>query len=141
MATTAVDHRKKQAVASEPTPPKRRHSPYPLWFYLPAAVVYGVPALGFALLWLALAATITIKNAPIPFTPAFWAFTFPLGTVVTATATLARNTTSTALADLAMLLFAALLAAWLTAATATLRAQSASRWPRPTPLPLPATSS
>jgi raffinose/stachyose/melibiose transport system permease protein len=42
MATTAVDQRRKHAAASKPTSPSRKHSPYPLWFYLPAAVIYGV---------------------------------------------------------------------------------------------------
>jgi C4-dicarboxylate transporter/malic acid transport protein len=100
------------------------------------AVAYGVPVLGFALLWLVLAALLTARTLRgddgLPFTPAFWAFTFPVGTLVTGTSELAAHTGSAALADLAVALFALLLAAWVTAATATLRAQS-PRWPRPTP--------
>lgn len=98
-------------------------------------VVYGVPALGFALLWIAVAAAATlhtIRRDGLPFTPSWWSFVFPVGTVVTGAAVLARHTGSDALKALAVLLFAALAAAWLTAATHTLKAQSA-RWPRRTP--------
>jgi raffinose/stachyose/melibiose transport system permease protein len=42
MATTTVDRRSRHAAPSKPASPQRKHSPYPLWFYLPAAVIYGV---------------------------------------------------------------------------------------------------
>ncbi|WP_051221742.1 TDT family transporter [Conexibacter woesei] len=99
-------------------------------------VVYGVPMLGFALLWIAIAAAATlhtIRRKGLPFTPAWWSFVFPVGTVVTGTAVLARHTGSDALKALALALFAALAAAWLTAATHTLKAQSARWLPRRTP--------
>jgi tellurite resistance protein TehA-like permease len=98
-------------------------------------VVYGVPMLGFALLWIAVAAAATlhtVRREGLPFTPAWWSFVFPVGTVTTGTAVLARHTGSDALKALALVLFAALAAAWLTAATRTLKAQSA-RWAPRTP--------
>jgi C4-dicarboxylate transporter/malic acid transport protein len=98
-------------------------------------VVYGVPALGFALLWIAVAAGATlhtVRRDGLPFTPAWWSFVFPVGTVVSGTAVLARHTGSDALKALAVALFVALAAAWLTAATHTLKAQSA-RWALRTP--------
>jgi raffinose/stachyose/melibiose transport system permease protein len=42
MATTTIHQRSRPASASATTPRKRRHSPYPYWFYLPAAAIYGV---------------------------------------------------------------------------------------------------
>lgn len=95
--------------------------------YAPAleafGLVYGVPAYGFALLWLALAAALTARAARaaggLPFGATWWAFTFPLGTVVTATATLADRTGSHALAGAAVVLLAALLMTWATVAGRT----------------------
>lgn len=107
-------------------------------------VVFGVPMLGFALLWIAVAAAATlhtIRRDGLPFTPTWWSFVFPVGTVVTASAVLARHTGSDALKALALALFAALAAAWLTAATHTLKAQSARWLPRRTPRPSAAASS
>ena len=42
MATTTIHQRSRPASARATTPVKRRHSPYPYWFYLPAAAIYGV---------------------------------------------------------------------------------------------------
>jgi raffinose/stachyose/melibiose transport system permease protein len=43
MATTTVNHRTPPDMATAPTPRSgRKHSPYPYWFYLPAAIVYGI---------------------------------------------------------------------------------------------------
>jgi tellurite resistance protein TehA-like permease len=56
--------------------------------YAPAlralGIVYGVPTLGFALLWLALAAALTLRTARhgLPFSLTWWSFTFPVGTLV-----------------------------------------------------------
>lgn len=48
-------------------------------------VIYGVPVLGFALLWGALAVAITVRTARqgLPFALTWWSFTFPVGTCVT----------------------------------------------------------
>jgi C4-dicarboxylate transporter/malic acid transport protein len=84
-------------------------------------VVYGVPVWGFAMLWLALAAWITISTARrrLPFTLAWWSFTFPVGTVVTGTSELALHTHLTAFTVAAVGLVTLLIVAWLTAATNT----------------------
>lgn len=99
-------------------------------------VVIGVPLLGFALLWAAVATAATrhtIRTERLPFTPAWWSFVFPVGTLATGSAALARHTGAHALTALAALLLLALLAAWVTAATHTLKAQSARWLPRRTP--------
>ncbi|WP_084126695.1 TDT family transporter [Demequina sp. NBRC 110054] len=87
------------------------------------SVLYGVPVMGFALLWLAIALTITVRTtrSGLPFTLAWWAFTFPVGTCVTGASQLARHTDSVALTGLAVLLYALLVAGWVTAATGTMR--------------------
>ena len=86
-------------------------------------VVYGVPVLGFALLWLMIAAAITLKTARagLPFSLTWWSFTFPVGTTVTGTSELALRTGSDALKWLAVALFVLLLCAWLTAVINTAR--------------------
>ncbi|OKK15330.1 C4-dicarboxylate ABC transporter [Streptomyces sp. CB00455] len=87
------------------------------------AVVYGVPAMGFALLWLVLAAAMLIRAARggMGFAMTWWALTFPVGTCVTGAAGLARHTGLAAFAWLAAALFLGLLTAWLVAAAHTLR--------------------
>ncbi|MEU3452025.1 TDT family transporter [Micromonospora sp. NPDC006766] len=87
------------------------------------AVLYGVPAMGFALLWLALAAAITVRTARagLPFSLTWWSFTFPVGTLVTGITGLAARTGSALLTTLAVLLYGLLLAAWVTVATRTVR--------------------
>ncbi|MEU3465016.1 TDT family transporter [Streptomyces sp. NPDC006733] len=85
------------------------------------AVLYGVPVMGFALLWLALAAAFVVRAARrgLPFAMTWWAFTFPVGTCVTATAGLAHHTGLAAFGWLATALYAALVAAWAVAAART----------------------
>ncbi|MER5810291.1 TDT family transporter [Streptomyces sp. NPDC002033] len=87
------------------------------------AVVYGVPVMGFALLWLALAGAMLVRaaRAGMPFAMTWWALTFPVGTCVTGAAGLARHTGLDAFAWLAAALFLGLLAGWLLAAAHTLR--------------------
>ncbi|MGA5167972.1 MULTISPECIES: TDT family transporter [Streptomyces] len=87
------------------------------------AVVYGVPVMGFALLWLALAGAMVLRarRRGMGFTMAWWAFTFPVGTCVTGAEGLARHTGLAALSWLAVGLYVLLVAAWLTAAVRTAR--------------------
>ncbi|MFG1954916.1 TDT family transporter [Micromonospora sp. NPDC048830] len=87
------------------------------------AVLYGVPAMGFALLWLTLAAAITIRTARagLPFSLTWWSFTFPVGTLVTGVSGLAARSGSAMLATLAVLLYGLLLASWAAVATRTAR--------------------
>ncbi|MEV7729286.1 TDT family transporter [Streptomyces sp. NPDC087917] len=87
------------------------------------AVVYGVPVMGFALLWLALASAMLVRAARggMPFAMTWWALTFPVGTCVTGAAGLARHTGLDAFAWLAAALFVGLVVAWVLAAAHTLR--------------------
>ena len=91
------------------------------------ALLYGVPTLGFALFWAALAAAVVVRaaRAGLPFSPAWWSFTFPVGTVATGTSGLAGRTGSAALTALAVLLYAVLVAAWLVVGTRTIRGVAA----------------
>jgi C4-dicarboxylate transporter/malic acid transport protein len=87
------------------------------------AVVYGVPVLGFALLWLVLAGATAIRGvrAGMPFAMTWWGFTFPVGTCVTGAAGLARHTGLDALSWLATGLFVLLAAVWAVTAARTVR--------------------
>ncbi|RPK37834.1 C4-dicarboxylate transporter/malic acid transport protein [Streptomyces sp. ADI91-18] len=93
------------------------------------AVVYGVPVMGFALLWLALSAAMLVRAARrgMGFAMTWWALTFPVGTCVTGAAALARHTGLTAFTWLAAALFLALVTAWLLAAAHTLRGLASGR--------------
>ncbi|WP_432135302.1 MULTISPECIES: TDT family transporter [unclassified Streptomyces] len=86
-------------------------------------VVYGVPAWGFAMVWLVLAASLTLRTARrhLPFTLTWWSFTFPVGTCVTGTCALAVRLRSEALDAASAALYLLLLAAWSTVAARTLR--------------------
>ncbi|MFI0758676.1 TDT family transporter [Streptomyces anulatus] len=85
------------------------------------AVLYGVPVMGFALLWLALATAMVVRAARngMGFAMTWWAFTFPVGTCVTGAAGLARHTGLDALTWLAVAMYVALVAAWAAAGTRT----------------------
>ena len=86
-------------------------------------VLYGVPVWGFAMLWLAIVAVITIRaiRRHLPFALTWWSFTFPVGTVVTGTSVLSAQTGSAPLAWAAVALYLLLLGAWATAFAHTLR--------------------
>jgi tellurite resistance protein TehA-like permease len=87
------------------------------------AVLYGVPVIGFALLWLAIAEAMVLRafRAGLRFSMTWWAFTFPVGTCATGATSLARHTHLHALAWLAVGLYALLVAGWLAAASGTVR--------------------
>ncbi|HET9167916.1 MAG TPA: TDT family transporter [Actinospica sp.] len=114
-------------------------------------VVYGLPVLGFALLWAAIATAVTVKAARehLPFSLTWWSFTFPVGTVVTGTSGLALHTGSDAIRTAAALFYAALVVAWFVVATRTARGAYRGRLFLPVQpqaerisviLPVPATS-
>lgn len=86
-------------------------------------LVYGLPMWGFAMLWLAIAATITLRAAldGLPFSLTWWSFTFPVGTVVTGTSALATATGAGFLSVAALVLYAGLVLAWATVAFRTAR--------------------
>ncbi|MDQ0944698.1 TDT family transporter [Streptomyces sp. V1I1] len=87
------------------------------------AVIYGIPVMGFALMWLALAGAMVVRAARdgMPFALTWWAFTFPVGTCVTGAEGLARNTGLVAIEWLAVGLYAFLVAAWAVTGVRTLR--------------------
>ncbi|MFD4768031.1 TDT family transporter [Streptomyces niveus] len=106
------------------------------------AVLYGVPVLGFALLWLALAGAMAVRavRRGMPFSMTWWAFTFPVGTCVTGAAGLARVTGLAALSWLAFGLFALLTAAWAVAWTRTVHGVVSGALPAAPPVPRPVTA-
>ena len=58
------------------------------------AILYGVPVWGFAVLWIALATSLTVRTLRrgMPFALTWWSLTFPVGTFVTGTTQLAVHT-------------------------------------------------
>jgi tellurite resistance protein TehA-like permease len=84
-------------------------------------VVYGVPVWGFTMLWLVIAAAITMRTARagLPFTLTWWSFTFPVGTCVTGTSALALHTGADLFRIGAVILYIGLVGAWLTVAART----------------------
>ncbi|MFF7093573.1 TDT family transporter [Streptomyces rubradiris] len=105
------------------------------------AVLYGVPVMGFALLWLALATAhvVRARRHGMGFALTWWAFTFPVGTCVTGAAALARHTGLAVYAALALGLYVVLVAAWLAAARGTVRGLLSGELlagPRPAPVVL-----
>jgi tellurite resistance protein TehA-like permease len=87
------------------------------------ALLYGVPVWGFAMMWLVLAAAITVRAARrgLPFALTWWSFTFPVGTCVTGTIALAARSHAEFLRYASVVLFALLLVAWLVVAVRTAR--------------------
>jgi tellurite resistance protein TehA-like permease len=87
------------------------------------AVLYGVPVMGFALLWfcLATAHVVRARRHGMRFAMTWWSFTFPVGTCVTGAEALGRHTGLVAYAGPALVLYAVLVAAWVTAAVGTVR--------------------
>ena len=86
-------------------------------------VVYGVPVWGFATLWAALAAALTVRAARrrLPFSLTWWSFTFPVGTCVTGTSALAAHTGADAFRWAAVVLYLGLVVAWLVVGVRTAR--------------------
>ncbi|MFB7269463.1 TDT family transporter [Streptomyces sp. NPDC056244] len=106
------------------------------------AVLYGVPVMGFALLWLVFATALVVRawRRGMRFTMAWWAFTFPVGTCVTGAEGLAGRTGLVALEWLAVGLYALLVTAWAVAGWCTLRGLLAGALPAASPAPAPATA-
>lgn len=86
------------------------------------AVVFGVPMFGFMLLWLPLAAALTLRarRRTMGFALTWWSFTFPVGTCVTGASQLAHHTDLVAFRVAAVALYVGLLLAWATVAARTL---------------------
>ncbi|MBD0424002.1 TDT family transporter [Streptomyces sp. TRM S81-3] len=110
------------------------------------AVLYGVPVMGFALLWLCLATAhvVRARRQGMGFSMTWWSFTFPVGTCVTGAEALARHTGLVVYDSLTVVLYAVLVAAWATTAVHTARGVVSGALlagPRPaTGAPRPATA-
>ncbi|MEI2716256.1 MAG: TDT family transporter [Candidatus Nanopelagicales bacterium] len=87
------------------------------------AVVFGVPMWGFMLLWLPIAALLTLRarKRSMGFALTWWSFTFPVGTCVTGTSQLAHHTDLPMFRWTAVALYVLLLAAWVLVLVRTAR--------------------
>jgi C4-dicarboxylate transporter/malic acid transport protein len=97
------------------------------------AVVFGVPMFGFMMLWMPIAAALTIRahKRNMGFALTWWSFTFPVGTCVTGASQLAKHTDLTVFIVAAVVLYMGLLLAWLTVGIRTFRASNAVLTPPP----------
>jgi C4-dicarboxylate transporter/malic acid transport protein len=105
-----------------------------------AGLAYGLPVWGFGMYWLALAILLTLRAARIylPFSVGWWAFTFPVGVLITGTDALYAQTGAPLFAGAAMGLLALLASTWALVAVRTLHAMAdayrAAAQPRATPV-------
>jgi C4-dicarboxylate transporter/malic acid transport protein len=103
------------------------------------ALLYGVPTWGFAVMWLVLAAAITIRTAlrnrpgGLPFALTWWSFTFPVGTCVTGTIALAARSHADVLRGASVVLFGVLVLAWVVVAARTVSGAASGRLFAPLP--------
>ncbi|MDG4856578.1 TDT family transporter [Streptomyces sp. T-3] len=103
------------------------------------ALVFGVVTWGFAMLWLALAAAVTIRTARttgLPFNLTWWGFTFPVGTCVTGSIGLAARTDADLFKWGAVVLYALLVIAWAVTAFRTARGALRGTLFLPPPVPV-----
>lgn len=84
-------------------------------------LVFGLPVWGLAALWIPLALAITVRTARsgLPFSLAWWSFTFPVGTCVTASTGLWLHTGAEVFRIAAIGLFVTLLLIWLAVSALT----------------------
>ena len=87
------------------------------------ALLYGVPVWGFAVLWIALATSLTVRTLRrgMPFALTWWSLTFPVGTFVTGTSQLAGHTHLPAFQVAAVTGYAGLLFTWVLVTVRTAR--------------------
>jgi tellurite resistance protein TehA-like permease len=87
------------------------------------SILYGVPVWGFAVLWIALATSLTVRTMRrgMPFALTWWSLTFPVGTFVTGTTQLALHTGLPAFKVAAAIAYVCLLGTWLLVAFRTAR--------------------
>ena len=87
------------------------------------AILYGVPVWGFAVLWIALATSLTARTLRrgMPFALTWWSLTFPVGTFVTGTTQLAVHTHLPAFRYAAAIAYLGLLCTWVLVAIRTAR--------------------
>jgi C4-dicarboxylate transporter/malic acid transport protein len=101
---------------------------------LVTTVVLATALMGFALWWLAFAAMVLRRQrrrGPIPWTPAWWAWTFPLGALTALTLALGRVWDSTGVTVIGLALLLATLAVWAAVSVRTLQAvRTGAAWER-----------
>ena len=87
------------------------------------AILYGVPVWGFAVLWIGLATSLTVRTLRrgMPFALTWWSLTFPVGTFVTGTTQLAVHTNLPAFRIAAAIAYLGLLTTWCLVAVRTVR--------------------
>lgn len=87
------------------------------------AVIFGVPVWGFAVLWIALATSLTVRTLRrgMPFALTWWSLTFPVGTFVTGTSQLAAHTHLPAFKVAAAVAYLGLLLTWILVTVRTAR--------------------
>ncbi|MDP7706672.1 MULTISPECIES: TDT family transporter [unclassified Mycobacterium] len=87
------------------------------------AVIFGVPVWGFAVLWIALAASLTVRTLRrgMPFALTWWSLTFPVGTFVTGTSQLAAHTHLPAFRVAGAVAYVGLLLTWILVTARTTR--------------------
>ena len=87
------------------------------------AILYGVPVWGFAVLWISLATSLTVRTLRrgMPFALTWWSLTFPVGTFVTGTTQLAVHTGLPAFRVAAAIAYVGLLSTWCLVAVRTFR--------------------
>lgn len=87
------------------------------------AVIFGVPVWGFAVLWIALATSLTVRTLRrgMPFALTWWSLTFPVGTFVTGTSQLAAHTHLPAFKVAAAVAYFGLLLTWVLVTVRTAR--------------------
>jgi C4-dicarboxylate transporter/malic acid transport protein len=83
--------------------------------------IFGVPVWGFAVMWIVLAASLTVRTArnKLPFHLTWWSFTFPVGTFVIGTSRLALETQLSAFRWASGLAYIGLLVTWALVAVRT----------------------
>lgn len=106
------------------------------------SILFGVPVWGFAVLWIALATSLTVRTVRrgMPFALTWWSLTFPVGTFVTGTTQLAIHTGLPAFRVAAVVAYCGLLATWLLVgirtARGSLRGALLTTPPARTPVPV-----
>jgi C4-dicarboxylate transporter/malic acid transport protein len=102
---------------------------------LTVTTVLATALAGFALWWLAFAALVLrrqLKRGPVPYTPAWWAWTFPLGALAALVLTLGGVWQAAAVTALGVGLLVATLGVWLLVLVRTASSvRSGVAWRRP----------
>lgn len=101
---------------------------------LTSTVALASALLGFAFWWLAFAAMVLrrqLTRGPVPYSPAWWAWTFPLGAMTALTLTLGSLWSATAVTVVGVVLLVATIAVWTVVASRTVVAvRSGAAWER-----------